>query len=209
MKKSRVVLLSIGVLVTGLVAAMVIIPGFGPRTFIDPVISVFGGPTCDDTKCPPDAEWTQPINSPVTSQFRSEERPEHHGVDMSAPRGTQIFAASAGVVIASDCNASLDGESYSCDVDGSPEVGGCGWYVKILHAGDIATLYCHMESRPEVEEGDAVSTGQVLGHVGTSGNSSEPHLHFETQVGNDTLPPHSALAVDPIPFMEERGAPLD
>lgn len=209
MKKSRVVLLSIGVLLVALVAAMAIIPGFGLRTFIDPVVSGFNGATCDDTKCPPDAEWTQPIDSPVTSQFRSDERPDHHGVDMAAERGTEIFAASAGVVIVSECNASLDGEPYSCDVDGSPEVGGCGWYVKVLHAGDIATLYCHMVSQPEVEVGDAVTTGQLLGNVGTSGNSSEPHLHFETQRGTDVMPPNSSSAVDPIPFMEERGAPLD
>ncbi len=201
-------LLGVGVLAAGLIAATAVIPGFGPRALISSISGAFGGVTCDDTVCPPDAEWTRPIDAPVTSQFRSEERPSHHGVDMAAPRGAEIYAASAGVVIVAECNASLDGEPYSCDVDGSPEVGGCGWYVKVLHAGVFATLYCHMETRPEVEVGDAVVTGQLLGHVGSSGNSSEPHLHFETQVGNDVVPPNSNSAVDPIFFMEERGAPL-
>lgn len=203
-------ILGFGVLATALAAAAIaLVPGFGPHAPIDPITSSFGGVRCDDTVCPPDAEWTRPVDAPVTSHFRTDERPRHHGVDMAAEHGTEIYAASAGVVIAAECSASLGGAPYDCDVDGSPEVRGCGWHVKVLHSGNIATLYCHMQSRPEVETGDAVVTGQLLGHVGSSGNSSEPHLHFETQVGNDHTPPRPNSAVDPIPFMEERGAALD
>ncbi|MGH8792909.1 MAG: M23 family metallopeptidase, partial [Stackebrandtia sp.] len=170
------------------------------------VAGVFGGALCDDVKCPPDAEWTQPADGPVGSTFRSEERPDHDGVDLLAERGAEVVAASAGVVTTSICQASKDGDDYGCDRDGSWEVLGCGWFVKIRHAHDVATMYCHFGQQPEVEIGDAVTTGQLLGYVGSTGNSSEPHLHFETQTGGNF---GSTGAVDPVDFMADRDAPLE
>ncbi|QSB15212.1 M23 family metallopeptidase [Natronosporangium hydrolyticum] len=204
MKKSLAVLVTVGVAATALVLAMAVVPGFGPRTLLNPVIEAFGGVTCDDQRCPPDAPWVWPVDAPVTSEFRSESRPDHHGIDIAADPGTPIFAASAGVVSIADCQASLHGEPYSCDQDGSWEVRGCGWYVKVLHADRVATLYCHLLEQPEVEVGDAVETGDLLGYVGSSGNSSGPHLHFEVQQGRLFVPPVSANAVDPEPFLAER-----
>jgi murein DD-endopeptidase MepM/ murein hydrolase activator NlpD len=205
-KKSTVVLLTAGAVVAGLGVAMAVVPGFGPRTVINPVIEVFGGVTCDDEKCPPDADWVYPVDAPVTSAFRSAERPDHHGVDMAATHGTPIVAASAGVVTISECQAKLNGEPYGCDQDGSWEVLGCGWFVKVLHARHIATLYCHMQQQPEVSVGDTVTTGQLLGYVGSTGNSSEAHLHFEVQQGDTFIPPVSATAIDPEPFLAEHVA---
>ncbi|GAA2269515.1 hypothetical protein GCM10009853_023870 [Glycomyces scopariae] len=152
------------------------------------------------------AGWMAPVEGPVNSGFQTPERPTHNGVDIGAPRGATIVAASSGTVITSECNASLYGESYSCDVDGSPEVAGCGWYVNIIHAGDYLTRYCHMGSAPLVKEGDVVQAGQILGYVGSSGRSSGPHLHFETHLNADRSP---AGAVDPIAFMQQMGAPLE
>jgi murein DD-endopeptidase MepM/ murein hydrolase activator NlpD len=150
--------------------------------------------------------WTAPVRGVMVSGFRTPQRPAHHGVDLGAPRGTLIRVASAGVVVVSRCNASTGGGApYSCDRDGSPYITGCGWYVDVLHAGGYLTRYCHMVSRPLVAVGQRVAAGEVIGRVGSSGNSSGPHLHYETHVNGDRS---NAGAVDPEGFMAERGAPL-
>ncbi|QSB05504.1 M23 family metallopeptidase [Natronoglycomyces albus] len=152
------------------------------------------------------AGWTVPLDAPVTSGFRTVSRPSHHGVDMPAQHGEPVYAAADGLVITAECNAwAPGGGAYSCDVDGSPSIQGCGWYVNILHASDILTRYCHFERAPEVQVGDQVRAGQIIGYVGSSGNSSGPHLHFEVHLNADRSP---AGAIDPEPFMQSVGAPL-
>ncbi len=101
------------------------------------------------------------------------------------------------------CNAVLDGAAYSCDVDGSAEVAGCGWYVEIQHPSNVVTRYCHQLVRPAVTVGEHVEAGQPIGVVGTSGNSSGPHLHFEVHVG--PAPATSENAVDPAVFLRAHG----
>ncbi|GAA3382743.1 M23 family metallopeptidase [Cryptosporangium minutisporangium] len=142
------------------------------------------------------AGWTVPALGQVGSGFRTPDRPGHAGVDIIAPRYAVIRAASGGIVVTSKCNASTG----NCDVDGSPSVKGCGWYVDIAHTTGLTTRYCHMVSRPLVTVGQTVVAGQPLGRIGSSGNSSGPHLHFETRVNGD--------AVNPVSFMAARGAPL-
>lgn len=149
--------------------------------------------------------WTRPVSAKVNSGFRPPHRPGHDGVDLAAPRGTVIRAAAAGTVTMVRCNATLHGNPISCDTDGSPAVKGCGWYVEITHAGHIITRYCHMRQRPSVTIGQHVTAGQPIGFVGSSGNSSGPHLHFEVHLGGDRT---SAGATDPRPFMHHAGAPL-
>jgi murein DD-endopeptidase MepM/ murein hydrolase activator NlpD len=145
--------------------------------------------------------WTVPVTSgAITSGFRTAERPGHDGVDLAADRHQPIFAAAAGQVITAGCDG--DPTSERCRRDGSPSTPGCGWYVKLLHAGDLVTLYCHMVDRPRVVAGQSVSAGATLGQVGTSGHSSGVHLHFEVH------DPSSGGPVDPIAFMRDRGAPL-
>ncbi|MEV0649143.1 M23 family metallopeptidase [Phytomonospora sp. NPDC050363] len=150
--------------------------------------------------------WTAPVQEGIVSGYRTAERPTHDGVDLGSPRGTVIHAASAGVVSLMMCNASYPGGgAYSCDVDGSPSIMGCGWYVEITHAAGVVTRYCHMVKQPDVFVGQKVVAGQPIGIVGTSGNSSGPHLHFEVHLNNDTS---SSGATDPGAFMQLRGAPL-
>ncbi|WP_100448907.1 M23 family metallopeptidase [Glycomyces xiaoerkulensis] len=152
------------------------------------------------------AGWIVPVEGPIWSGFRTAARPNHQGVDIGAPKGTPVVAASSGTVITSECNAfAPDGSPYSCDIDGSPAIAGCGWYVNILHADDRLTRYCHFESRPLVKEGDVVQAGQVIGHVGSSGRSSGPHLHYEVHLNGDRS---AAGAVDPVAFMNNVGAAL-
>jgi len=149
--------------------------------------------------------WTVPVHGSVVSGFRTPQRPAHHGVDIAVPHGTPIHAASGGLVIVATCNASLYGQPYSCDVDGSPQVLGCGWYVDIMHAARVITRYCHLRSRPLVAVGDYVAPGDIIGYSGSSGNSSGPHLHFEVHINGDRGP---TGAVNPVTYMNQVGAPL-
>ncbi|MFU8852746.1 M23 family metallopeptidase [Micromonospora sp. SL1-18] len=149
--------------------------------------------------------WTAPIAGGVGSGFRTAERPKHNGVDIAADKGTSIHAASSGRVLVARCDPDHSGQR-DCDRDGWPDKGGCGWFVDILHAGGYITRYCHMVVRPHVVPGQSVAAGQVIGLSGSSGNSSGPHLHFEVHVDGDRS---SRGAINPVPFMRERGAPLD
>ncbi|MFI2646952.1 M23 family metallopeptidase [Micromonospora fulviviridis] len=149
--------------------------------------------------------WTAPLPGGVVSGFRTSERPSHNGVDLAADKRTPIHAASAGRVLVARCDPDRSGRR-DCDRDGWPGKGGCGWFVDVLHAGGYITRYCHMIERPRVTPGQLVEAGEVIGLSGTSGNSSGPHLHFEVHIDSDRS---SRGAVNPVPFMRERGAPVD
>jgi murein DD-endopeptidase MepM/ murein hydrolase activator NlpD len=151
---------------------------------------------------PSSSGWVAPVPAKVGQTFRPAGNPSHDGVDIPEPRNTPIHAANGGTVITVTCNTS----GTSCDVDGSASVRGCGWYVEVQHANQVVTRYCHMVKRPSVTVGQKVTTGQVLGYVGTSGNSTGTHLHFEVHVGPGYA--SSANAVDPVAFMKKMGAPL-
>ena len=160
---------------------------------------------------PPGAEgWVNPMHGTkydLVSPYGPRGGALHAGVDLSGAdiRGKPIYAAADGEVTVAVCNAS----NGNCNVDGSPSIGGCGWYVDIRHAGGIATRYCHMLERPYVQTGQQVKAGTVIGIVGSSGNSSGPHLHFQIHVGlgSDDYP-HNGNAIDPVPFLAAAGAPL-
>lgn len=172
------------------------------ETFAETIVAAISGSVAScDTGPVSAAGWTAPITAPLVSGFRTGDRPDHDGVDLSGPRGTTIRAAAAGTVTTVLCNASTN----NCDVDGSPSVRGCGWYLEIHHQGGILTRYCHLQQRPTVSVGEKVVAGQPIGQEGSSGNSSGPHLHFEVHLNSDTS---SAGAIDPVPFMAQRGAPL-
>ncbi|WP_329007588.1 M23 family metallopeptidase [Micromonospora rifamycinica] len=150
--------------------------------------------------------WTRPVAGTAGSGFRTGERPGHDGVDIMAAKGTVIRAASGGVVVRVRCNIGGDsweptGGPMPCDRDGYPGLGGCGWYTDIRHSGDITSRYCHMVREPVVVVGQTVTAGQPIGHVGSSGNSSGPHVHYEIREGR-------ANALDPVSFMMQRGAAL-
>lgn len=177
------------------------------------IVSAYTGgtlPVCDGAAISASG-WTRPVAGTVGSGFRTADRPGHDGVDIMAARGTVIHAASGGVVVRVRCNIagnSWDGPFSSpmpCDRDGYPGLGGCGWYAEIRHAGDIVSRYCHMVRQPSVQVGQTVAPGTPIGFVGTSGNSSGPHLHFEIHTSN---PASSTNAINPVPFMIEHGAPL-
>lgn len=95
----------------------------------------------------------------------------HRGTDYAAPGGTEIYAVSGGVVTAAAYHYSW------------------GYYVQVYHGKDdngntYSTLYAHMNSAPVVSVGQNVSKRQVLGYVGSTGNSTGNHLHLEMKVNN-------------------------
>ncbi|MGI5185525.1 M23 family metallopeptidase [Dactylosporangium sp. CA-152071] len=154
--------------------------------------------------------WTKPVEAKVGSGWGQRSGRLHAGVDLIAGRYKVIRAASAGEVVQSVCDRSTG----NCDVDGSPEGHGCGWYVDIRHADGIATRYCHMVRRPDVTAGQRVTAGQPIGLVGTSGHSSGTHLHYEVhrnvpcaaRGGRCTLT--GGNSIDPEIFMDGVGVCL-
>lgn len=171
------------------------------RTATPPPCTAANQPVAAPT-APAAGSWTSPLPGfSARPGFRTANNPNHIGVDIMSFTGTPIHAASAGTVLEVVCNIEA---GHSCDQAGSASVGGCGWYVKIQHTGGISTLYCHMVRKAIVQPGQKVKAGQVIGYVGTSGNSSAPHLHFEVHI---TTPPTSPQnAIDPLPFMRTHGA---
>lgn len=114
--------------------------------------------------------WPLPGKSRLTGTFGWRTlfgKPDNHtGIDIPAPAGTNILAAEAGeVIVAQKANSSY------------------GWHIVINHNGGLVSLYGHM-SRLDVSVGDKITRGQVIGGVGTTGNSTGNHLHFEIRLNN-------------------------
>lgn len=160
-----------------------------------------GADSCAPAGEPAASGWVQPVKGPISSPFGARGNAMHYGVDLAPPRGTPIVAAADGIVITATCEPSTG----NCDVDGSIDTPGCGWYVEIKHAGGVDTRYCHMIRRPRVHVGQTVRVGTTIGYVGMSGNADGPHLHFEVHLHDDLS---SNGAIDPVPFMRDKGAPL-
>jgi len=94
----------------------------------------------------------------------------HYGIDLPAPYGTEIYAANDGTVLKARYSASY------------------GYYILISHGGNLSTLYAHC-SKLLVKQGDTVKRGQVIAKVGSTGNSTGYHLHFEVRVNGEVTDP--------------------
>ena len=121
------------------------------------------------------------IPSPITSFFGwrvhpiSGDQRMHTGTDIAAPIGTSVIAALTGKVLLADF------------------LGGYGIVIALEHGqGSQQTLYAHL-SELFVKPGQMVEKGTVIGRVGTTGNSTGPHLHFELR---QQLPDSSWIAQD-------------
>jgi murein DD-endopeptidase MepM/ murein hydrolase activator NlpD len=128
------------------------------------------------------SELIYPLSSPAptTSSFGwrthpiSGSRRFHSGVDIGAPMGSPVVAAGSGMIISAGWN------------------GGYGKAIVIQHNGVQQTLYGHL-SEVFVQPGQRIEQGTVIGRVGSTGNSTGPHLHFETRVSTAD----GWVAVDP------------
>ncbi|WP_294753415.1 peptidoglycan DD-metalloendopeptidase family protein [uncultured Ruminococcus sp.] len=99
----------------------------------------------------------------------------HKGMDIAASTGTEIYAAADGVVVSAGWNS-----------------GGYGYFVQLGHVDGYQTVYGHM-SAVLVTEGQEVSRGQLIGEIGSTGNSTGPHCHFEVR--------HEGICLDPALFV--------
>ena len=107
--------------------------------------------------------------------------PTHHvhtGVDLAAPAGTPVYAATAG-----RARVGYD-------------AAGAGLYISIVYDERVRILYCHLlEAR--VATGANVAAGDLIGLVGSTGLSTGPHVHFEVQVDGRSL--------DPVAWLDSPG----
>ena len=115
-------------------------------------------------------ELTQQFGHQINGTF-------HHGLDIAGNTGAPVRAAQNGVVIS------------------------CGWLpiygftVIIDHGSGFRTLYAHLHDFV-VRAGDTVKKGQVIAHVGSTGNATGPHLHFEVRQNNQS--------VNPLPYLSNK-----
>ena len=111
---------------------------------------------------------------------------EHDGLDMIAQQGTPVLASASGIV---------------SNVTRSSK--GLGNVVEVRHQGGYLTRYAHLDDI-RVSQGQQVSVGTLLGHVGVSGNSFAPHLHYEIRKDSVRLDPvhHFFASADPEDYME-------
>ncbi|WP_310429920.1 M23 family metallopeptidase [Chamaesiphon sp. VAR_48_metabat_135_sub] len=130
----------------------------------------------------PSLELIYPLMTPatITSRFGWRTHPLtgkrrfHSGLDIGAPTGAPVVATESGTIVSAGWN------------------GGYGKAIVIQHNGTQQTLYGHL-SEISVQSGQSIAKGTVIGLVGSTGNSTGPHLHFESRVSNGS----NWVAVDP------------
>jgi hypothetical protein len=108
----------------------------------------------------------------------------HDGVDIANTRGTPIYSAGPGTVIVSGTAS------------------GYGQWIRIRHDDGTVTEYGHMYERL-VSVNQRVSSGQLIARMGSEGQSTGPHLHFEAHSSTS-----STRGMDPGPYLAERGVSL-
>ena len=116
-----------------------------------------------------------PVNGTYTSGYGERWGRAHTGVDIGAPTGTPVYAPFTGTVIFAG------------------ERGGYGNYVKVDHGDGDVTAYAHLDSIA-VSSGQKLNKGDLIGMVGTTGNVTGPHLHFEIIKNGEYI--------DPVPFIK-------
>ncbi|MBS2539801.1 M23 family metallopeptidase, partial [Catenulispora sp. NF23] len=103
---------------------------------------------------------------------------KHTGLDLAAPHGTPIRAVADGTVVSAGW------------------AGPYGLRTVVKHADGTSTAYNHM-SRVAVS-GGSIAAGQTVGYLGSTGNSTGPHLHFEVTTGDGAL-------IDPLGWLRGKG----
>ena len=143
-----------------------------------PVVQTSALPTLSDAANSP--RFLCPVKYKYISRFATEN--SHRGDDLCAAEGTEIYAAADGVVLAAQ-------EHYSwgnfVEIDHGTDADGLRW----------VTLYAHMKSCA-VQVGQTVTAGQVIGYVGSTGNTTGNACHFEMQVNGTLVEPRYFTAYD-------------
>ena len=115
-----------------------------------------------------------PLCRNVTSEYGPRWGRMHRGIDIDGVTGDALRAANDGVVIQAGWS------------------GGYGLLTMIDHGDGVVTAYAH-QSRVDVARGQRVSRGQTIGAVGSTGNVTGDHLHYETRVGGQAVNPRTYL----------------
>jgi murein DD-endopeptidase MepM/ murein hydrolase activator NlpD len=121
--------------------------------------------------------WVRPNGGPLSSPFGYRWGRLHAGIDLAGPWGSTIVAATDGCI------------SYAGPMDGYGEV------MQIADWDGTETVYGHMSSF--IRHFGCVHAGEPIARVGSGGDATGPHLHFEVRVGG--------VPVNPVPFLAERG----
>ncbi|MFC9553662.1 peptidoglycan DD-metalloendopeptidase family protein [Rhodococcus sp. NPDC056960] len=172
-------------------AAVVVMAGFlvlgsdNPPTPTDcvPTRSATPGPT--GAVRMPAAEGQYELSSPFGPRWGT----FHQGVDFAGPAGTPIYAAADGVVTAA-----------------GPATGFGNWIVldSEIDGGKVSTVYGHMyDDGVLVKTGEKVTAGQHIAAMGSNGESTGSHLHFEVWPGGRLS---GGTAIDPMPWLASHGA---
>lgn len=113
-----------------------------------------------------------PISSPFGLKrfFNEQARRPHSGIDIAAPRGTDIIAPMDGEIVLTG-NFFFNGNSIFID-----------------HGQGLVTMYCHMD-KLESQQGQRVKAGDVIGKVGSTGRATGPHLHWTVSLNNTRIEP--------------------
>lgn len=108
-----------------------------------------------------DGQFIWPVANGVTAITQGFRHGQHMALDIAAEPGTPVYAADTGMVVTAGWSDN-----------------GYGYHIVIDHGIDYITLYAHL-SEYFVKSGDIVKKGDIIGLVGSTGNSTGPHLHFE------------------------------
>ncbi|NJO18493.1 MAG: M23 family metallopeptidase [Thioploca sp.] len=123
---------------------------------------------------------------PILNKFHT-----HTGIDYAAPWGTPIVAAGKATI-------TFIGRK-----------GGYGKAIILEHNQRLHTLYAHLSKyEPELQVGDKVVTGQIIGYVGQTGRATGPHLHYEIQIDNTPIDPLLAQSPLTLPISDEALLPF-
>lgn len=139
--------------------------------------------------------------APLDWQCGGNSYSNHRGTDIGTPRFTDVYAGAGGWV-----KASADG--FGDGGLGSTDGGGFGNHIAIYHGAGDETIYGHLTAGTGLPaNGATVACSEHIGQSGTSGNSSGPHLHFETRVGVDEAGSYYSGSADD-PYMGPCSGPL-
>lgn len=139
------------------IGQLLMVPG-GSKPYVPRTVNAYSGPI-PATAARGTGYFGWPVSGRITQRFWA----HHPGIDIGAPKGTPIYAADSGYVIVAGWD---------------PEPVSYGFEILINHGNGYMTRYGHL-SAFNVQIGDSVKKGQLIGRVGSTGNSTGPHLHFE------------------------------
>jgi murein DD-endopeptidase MepM/ murein hydrolase activator NlpD len=145
-----------------------VVPG-GSKPFVPRTVTAYSGPVPENALAGT-GSFGWPASGSISNGFFS----WHPGIDIAGWTGAPILAADSGYVVVSGWD-----NLY-------------GYHVVIDHSNGFQTLYAHLDSY-YVEAGDNISQGQQIGEMGSTGNSTGPHLHFEIRDGTIQRNPYGFL----------------